>query len=211
LLEVELLRSVLTFIFIVVAFVIVAILTTVAYALALPVCLLFALASVIWRGDFPSFKTRKSRTAQESGEIPEEPSDGKNGHKPTRTDGLASEKNALASEKNAIEIGWRSHPDRDVAVRSYYFGPVVSDMVGSASAVWAAARSLVEFGQSMADASGDADWAAIGIVANAGIGTGMALGCALGAVGVLTLSIIVRSPRALACAWAGRCVRSTQR
>jgi Double-GTPase 2 len=177
----------LTLSFIIIGSIVVSILATAFYALALPACFLYSLASAIWTEAIRSPNSEEREGVQELTGDSVEDSAGETDDE----GGQASDsRKRTASAGRAIEIGWSSHDDREIAMRSYYFGPFVDDMRAAVEAVSSIYRSLVKRGRDLADLAADREWAAFGLIAGFAVNTGIAIGRIVGLAAVLALGLI---------------------
>lgn len=104
-------------------------------ALALPVGLIWMLGSAIWAGTVqPIGRTERDRTERFNARV--HPKFRVSGTTPA-TDGADPDDNGDGPQpvNRAIEVGGRRHPDRLVALRSYYYGPAMRDLLDARAAL----------------------------------------------------------------------------
>jgi hypothetical protein len=163
-----------------------SVIVTVSVAAALPFCFIWALASAAWTGEIRSFRGGRA------GAGPADEHEGPDGRRDAGGPGPVrpGPKAARSSRVDDLRIGRRSHQDRDVARRSYYFGPVAADPLAAVGSARSAFRSLAALGQRMAEDANEADVAAIGIMVKAAMAVGLPVGSAVGAAAVVVLGSV---------------------
>lgn len=90
----------------------------------------------------------------------------------------------------AIRIGWRQHPDRDIAIRSYYFGPVADDLVGVFRAVVLIYRGVRALGDDIVASADGFDSGVPRVVIPFSIYVGLPIGLVVGLAVTAILGLV---------------------
>jgi hypothetical protein len=190
--EATMIFKIVGFIFTAIGAFIATIVTAVFYALALPTSFLYALASAVWRGEVRSFESEddSENDADEDLDSFIDKTDAV-GQVPQRMRNRASESVGAKHSVRLPTLRRRPHPDREIAERSYYFGPSLKDLIDSIKAVWFAAQHITGICRSIVERTEDYEWPIINILANLAIEIGIVLGAFLGAAGVLVLVVLL--------------------
>jgi len=155
-----------------------------AYVIAIPFALIEMLCSAIWVGEIPPLAGLPRVVARLAGpDLKDDPSTAR------QREGAARDGPGRV-RKRSTQLGWRSHPDRDVAVRSYYFGQVADDLLDSWHVTVSFYGALARAARHQADRAAGSDIAIINIVIPVSIKVGAPIGVTLGSVAVICLGSI---------------------
>lgn len=155
----------------------------IAGTLVLPLALICILSSAIWAGEVRAFPFIERRSVAR--------------HKPGAGHDLADEggegekdEKARAGRRRPTELGSRSHPDREVAIRSYYFGPIVDDMLDASRAMWSIGKEIRESAEEWLGNVAESDIAIYKVVVTVTLKFGVSAGLVLGVIATAILGLI---------------------
>jgi hypothetical protein len=191
--------NVANFLIVIAGFIAGPILVALALALWLPLAFLWKLTSAIWTGEFQSSMRAGS---------PEKSDDDASGSEPEpegerRDADVANE--APASGSKGFLIGWKSHPDRNVALRSYYFGPMVDDMANACRAMVLTCAETRETLQDWAENAADVEMAFVRLAIPFSLIVGSLFGFLLG-IGAAVVVGLVYAVASLICLAVALCL-----
>jgi hypothetical protein len=148
-------------------------LVALASALGLPLGLLWILVSAIWLGEVRAPVRPKSK--------PEDAEDREPDVGPSETQSEADEKDKpAASDRRRIRLGGLSHVDREVAIRSYYFGPVLDDLLDGARAMWLISQAIARTFNWWAESARTSGTPVLNVAVPFSVNVGLPIGFALG-------------------------------
>jgi hypothetical protein len=170
-------------------------LVVLACALWLPLGLLWTLVSPIWQGEIrvpvsPEGKAGSDDEADSDDGLSDTPPEADDKGEPT------------AADRRRIQLGALSHSDRDVAIRSYYYGPAIDDLLDSASAMWQISQAINRTFRGWAKNFAESGTPILNVVipfcVNGGLPIGFALGIGAAATIGLAYTLVIAVSMAIA-------------
>jgi hypothetical protein len=145
----------------------------------LPLALIWALASAIWVGDARARGglRRKAANGNDAG-FDARPRTAR----PDDTEEDEPDEDGSSDAREGIRIGWPSHPDPDVAIPSYYFGPIVDDLLGAVDTTLSVFSAVQKSFKRLSDLGSDANAPFFNVVVPFSVSVGLPIGLALGIV-----------------------------